>query len=80
MSYRNRALVREPLALIRGSSDEQEEMDFLIEEYGGVSRAEAYRLALLDMARMKRHARNSLSPSRIGQSLDKSSFGGLVAA
>lgn len=51
MTYQNRELIRKPVAMIRGHEAEMDEMDFLVEYYGGVSRAEAYRLALLEMAR-----------------------------
>ena len=80
MTYRNRELIREPLALIRGSREERDALDELIDEYGGVSRAEAYRLALLEIAMQKRHERNSLAPRRIAQTIDKNAFGGLLAA
>ena len=80
MTYRNRELIREPLAMIRGNREEEDMLDVLVEEYGGVSRSEAYRLALLDMAMQKRHERNSLAPRRINQTVDKYVFGGLLAA
>ena len=80
MAYRNRNRLRAPLALVRGDIEEQEAMDELIDAYGGVSRGEAYRLALLEMVRIKRHARNSLAADRITQTVDRNAFGGLIAA
>lgn len=80
MTYRKRELVRKPVALIRAHGSEIDDMDFLVDYYGGVSRAEAYRLGLLELAHAKRHEANSLSARRVGQAVDKNAFSGLMTA
>lgn len=77
---KNRKLVRKPAALIRANEAEKAELEFLVEYYGGGEPAAVYRDVLLEFAQMKRHERNSLSPSRISQSVDRNAFGGLLAA
>lgn len=76
MSYRNRSLIRKPHALIRISDEEKADFEFLVEHYGGGAPAEIYREALKELARAKRHERNSLAPSR----LDRNVFGHLASA
>lgn len=78
--YVNRKLVRKPVGMLRASEDERAELDFLVEYYGGGEPAAVFRDVLLEFAQMKRHERNSLSPSRINQSVDRNAFGGLLAA
>lgn len=80
MTYRNRGLVREPIALLRGHEAEKEELAFLVDYYGGGSPAEIYRNVLLEVAREKRHEANSLSAARIAPTLDNNAFGQLRAA
>lgn len=76
MTYRNRNLVRKPLAMLRVNPIEAEKLEFLVEVYGGGEPSAVFRDLLLKLADAKSHERNSLSPSR----LDKSSFGSLSAA
>lgn len=80
MTYKNRALVRKPAGMLRVNSVEQEELDFLVDFYGGGQPAEVYRMVLLEIAREKRHAANSLAAGRISPTLDSSVFGRLRAA
>lgn len=76
MTYRNRALVRKPVAMLRANPVEQDDLDFLVDWYGGGEPAAIYREALVQLAKAKRHEMNSLAPQR----LDKSVFGSLQAA
>ena len=80
MTYRNRELVRTPSAMVRTNETEESELDILVEYYGGVSKSEAFRLALLEMAREKRHEANSLSAPRMLPALDNSVFNRLRSA
>ena len=76
MTYRNRKLVRKPVALIRANEEEIGDLEFLVDYYGGGEPAAVFREALRDLAQMKRHERNSLSPARV----DRNAFGALMAA
>lgn len=77
MSFKNRKLIRKPRALIRTHDEEQQELDWLVETWGkGGAPAEVYREFILECIRERRHAANSLSPSR----LDRNAFGALIAA
>lgn len=76
MTYRNRALVRKPVAMLRANPVEQDDLDFLVDWYGGGEPAAIYREALVELAKAKRHEMNSLAPSR----LDRSAFGSMRAA
>lgn len=76
MTYRNRSLIRKPHALLRINEEEAPDFEFLVEYYGGGSPAEIYREALRELAKLKRHERNSLAPNR----LDRTVFGSLHAA
>lgn len=80
MTLRNRKLVRKPIGMLRVNEEEQPDFDFAVEYFNGEEAAVAYRLAIREWAQMKRHERNSLSPSRIHQSVDRNAFGGLLAA
>lgn len=80
MTYRKRELVRRPSAMVRTNDREESELDILVECYGGVSKSEAFRLALLEIAREKRHAANSLTPRRLPQTVDNNAFSCLRAA
>ncbi|GAB2471908.1 hypothetical protein GCM10027082_24280 [Comamonas humi] len=76
MTYRNRALVRKPSCMLRANETEQADLDFLVDEYGGGEPSAVLREILLEVARQKRHERNSLSHRR----LDRNAFGSLMAA
>lgn len=76
MTYRNRNLLRKPVAMLRANEEELPDLEFLVDYYGGGEPAAIYREALRELAQMKRHERNSLSPSRV----DRNAFGGLLAA
>lgn len=80
MTYKNRELVRKPAGMLRVNSIEQEDLDFLVDYYGGGQPAEVWRRVLIEVAREKRHEANSLSPQRMSQSLDKGPFGLMRAA
>ncbi|EFI58729.1 MULTISPECIES: hypothetical protein [Comamonas] len=80
MTYRKRELVRRPSAMVRTNEKEESELDILVEFYGGVSKSEAFRLALLEIAREKRHESNSLAPRRLAQPVDGNAFSCLRAA
>ncbi len=76
MTYRNRKLVRKPVAMLRANDEELLDFDFVVDYFGGEEPSVAYRLAVQEFARMKRHEANSLAPSRV----DRNAFGGLLAA
>lgn len=76
MTYRNRDLLRKPVALLRANPDEVADLDYLVDVYGGGSPSEIFRKVLLEQARLKRHERNSLAPNR----LDRTAFGSLQPA
>lgn len=76
MTYRNRSLVRKPLALLRADEAEQADLDWLVDYLGGGERSAVLREQLVKLARAKRHEMNSLAPAR----LDKSVFGSMHAA
>jgi hypothetical protein len=76
MTYRNRSLARKPVAMLRANEEEKGDLDFIVDYFNGEEPAVAYRLALQEFARMKKHERNSLSPAR----LDMGSWGHLMAA
>lgn len=80
MTYRKREILRRPSAMVRTNEKEESELDILIDYYGGVSKSEAFRLALLEIAREKRHAANSLAPNRLPQTVDGNAFSCLRAA
>lgn len=76
MALRNRNLVRKPHAMLRINAEEEADFEFLVEYYGGGEPAAVYREALKELAKAKRHERNSVSAHR----LDKNSFGRLLPA
>lgn len=77
MAYENRKLIRKQVAMLRANSEEQAELDWLVETYGdGGAPAEVYRAALLEFIRAKRHESNSFIPRRV----DTNAFGVLHAA
>lgn len=76
MALRNKALLRKPHAMLRINAEEEADFEFLVDYYGGGEPAAIYREALKELARAKRHERNSLAPSR----LDRTGFGHLFAA
>jgi predicted nucleotidyltransferase len=80
MTYRKREILRRPSAMVRTNEKEESELDILIDYYGGVSKSEAFRLALLEIAREKRHEANSLAPRRLQQTVDENAFSCLRAA
>jgi hypothetical protein len=75
MTYKYRELVRKPAGMLRVNSIEQEDLDFLVDFYGGGQPAEVWRRVLIEVAREKRHEVNSLSPKRVTPTVDKSPFG-----
>lgn len=76
MTYRNRSLVRKPVALLRANPQEQADLDFLVDHYGGGEPAAVFREALIELAKAKRHDANPLAPAR----LDARQFPGLRSA
>lgn len=78
--YPNRKLVRKPIGMLRANEEEQPDFDFVVDYFGGEEPAVAYRRAIQEFVRMKRHESNSLAPSRISQPVDRNAFGGLLAA
>lgn len=80
MTYKNRNLVRKPVGMLRINEEEAPDFEFVVDYFGGVQAAEAYRMAIREFARQKRHELNSLAPERVHQSVDRNAFGGLLAA
>lgn len=80
MTYRNRSLVRRPVAMLRANEEEMPDLEFLVEYYGGGEPAAVFREALREIAQIKRHERNSLAAHRLSKNVDRNAFGGLLAA
>lgn len=80
MTYRNRELIRRPIAMIRGNEQEEAALDSLVELYGGGERAAVFREVLLEIAMTKSHAANSLSARRMSANVDRNAFGAFAAA
>jgi hypothetical protein len=76
MTYRNRKLIRKPVALLRANEEEMPDFDFVVEYFGGDEPSAAYRKAVQEFAKWKRHEANSLAPRRV----DRNAFGAYLAA
>lgn len=76
MTLRNRKLVRKPIGMLRVHEEEKQDFDWVVDYFDGEEPAVAYRKAIQEFVRMKRHERNSLSPAR----LDRNHFGHMAAA
>ncbi len=76
MTYRNPANLRKPVAMLRANAQEQADLDFLVDHYGGGEPAAVFREALIELAKAKRHVANPLASAR----LDTRQFPGLRSA